>query len=122
MRSLCNRIREARLLTDITRAELARRVGVKPSAAVQWEQEEGTAPSVRNLIKIATATNVSFEWLATGRGLAHSRSQQEVPAVATDDFAHNFFEEQMLALAREVPPKWRDPLVQFLRAILGKKS
>lgn len=122
MQTLSMRIREARKVTGLSRAELARRVGVKPSAAVQWEHEDGTAPSVRNLMKIAGTLNVSFEWLATGRGMARPRSLHEAPAVSTEDFALNLYEEQMLALARELPAKWRDPLVQFLRAILGKKS
>jgi len=122
MRNLSARIREARKLTGISRAELARQVGVRPSAAVQWEQDDGTAPSVTNLTKIAMATEVSFEWLATGRGIARPKSLHEVAAVTTEDFAHNFFEEQMLALARDVPAKWREPLVQFLSAVLGKRS
>jgi len=121
MVSLVNRIREARKLTGISRAELARQVGVKPSAAAQWEQTDGTAPSVRNLIKIASITNVSFEWLATGRGQLRPDSLSEIPAVAREDFAHNLFEEQMLLLARDTPTKWRDPLVNFMRAIVGKR-
>jgi transcriptional regulator with XRE-family HTH domain len=122
MQSLTNRIRQARSLSGITRSELARRVGVKPSAAVQWEQEDGTAPSVRNLIKIAKITAVSFEWLATGRGIVRSESLSETPAVDTNDFAQNMFEEQMLLIAREVPNKWREPLANFLRAMIGMKT
>jgi len=121
MQTLFSRVREARKLMGISRAELARRVGVKPSAAVQWEHEEGTAPSVRNLIKIATAADVSFEWLATGRGMARPKALREVSAVTTDDFAHNMFEEQLLVLSRDVPTRWREPLILFLRTILGKK-
>jgi len=122
MRTLTARIREARRLTGLSRAELARQVGVRPSAAVQWEHENGTAPSVGNLIKIATLTHVSFEWLSTGRGTARPKDLQETPAVTTEDFAHSLFEEQMLGLAREIPQKWREPLVQFLRTMLGRKS
>jgi|SRR6478736_225131 len=122
MHSLSNRIRQARRLSGITRSELARRVGVKPSAAVQWEQDGGTAPTVRNLIKIAMFTNVSFEWLATGRGSPRSSALPEVDAVARDDFAQNLFEEQLLRLAREMLSKWHSPLVDFLRAVLGKNE
>ena len=121
MQTLFSRVREARKLMGVSRAELARRVGVKPSAAVQWEHEEGTAPSVRNLIKIATEADVSFEWLATGRGMARPKALREVSAVTTDDFAHNMFEEQLLVLSRDVPTRWREPLILFLRTILGKK-
>ena len=122
MQTLNMRIRDARKVAGLSRAELARRVGVKPSAAVQWELENGTAPSVRNLIKVATVLNISFEWLSTGRGTVRPGSLKEVPAVSSEAFALNLYEEQMLALARDMPVRWRDPLVQFLRALLGKKS
>lgn len=120
--NLANRIREARRLSDMTRAQLARHIGVKPSAAAQWEYDNGTAPTVRNLILIATVTGVSFEWLATGRGAPKARTQDHVPAIRNEDFAHTLFEEQMLHLARDTPLRWRDPLLQFLRVILKKKG
>src|SRR5687768_12608161 len=64
------RIQQARVSAGFSRAELARRVGVGPSAAVQWENSTGTAPTLENLARIAIATGVAFEWLATGRGSA----------------------------------------------------
>lgn len=53
----------------MSRAHLARRIGVVASAAVQWELPNGTSPRLRHLVAIAEITGVSFEWLATGRGL-----------------------------------------------------
>jgi transcriptional regulator with XRE-family HTH domain len=122
MQRLNRRIQEARRLAAMTRAELARRVGVKASAAVQWEYEDGTSPTVRNLIAIANLTSVSFEWLATGRGAPRSKVHQEVPAVAVEGLAQDLFEEHVLKLVRELPVNARDPLVEFLRAVLRKKS
>src|SRR5262249_35997668 len=110
-RHLHTRIREARRLASLSRAELARRVNVRPSAAVQWEQENGTAPAVRNLIKIATITNVSFEWLATGRGVRQSPTLREIPAVDVGAFAESGFEEELLHLARDLPVRLQEPLL-----------
>ena len=68
--SLCfaNRIRQARIRAGLTKAELARRVGVCLSAAVQWEHPDGTVPNATNLARAAQVLDVAFEWLATGPG------------------------------------------------------
>lgn len=114
------RIRQAREANDLNRAELARRVGVKPSAAVQWEQPAGTLPSAANLAKIAKITGVSFEWLATGRGTSRLLATRETSAIEIASFAHNLFEERLLQTARAMPPKARDSLVRFLEALLPR--
>ena len=63
------RIKQAREYSKLTQAMLAMSVGVKRSSANQWESAHlHKEPSTHNLIKIATITGVSFEWLATGRG------------------------------------------------------
>lgn len=114
--TLRERIRQARELLGMSRAELARLVGVGASAAVQWEQPKGTSPSVANLIAIAHATHVSFEWLATGRGMARVREDGEVSALHKDCIAHDLYEETLLVLGRNVPRPQREPLLHFLRA------
>jgi transcriptional regulator with XRE-family HTH domain len=108
--SLYLRLRQARETLGINRSELARRIGVQPSAAVQWEHENGTSPSTAHLIHIATLTHVSFDWLATGRGSA--RYQQET--LAPEAVAMDLFEETLLKLARGIPTSARGPLLAFL--------
>lgn len=68
MGRLGDRIRQARRHARISQFALARRVGVARSAVAQWEQDNGTHPLPVNLAKVAIATAVKFEWLATGRG------------------------------------------------------
>lgn len=68
MTELPSRIRKARQASRLTQAELAGRIGVKRSAVTQWEQADGTTPSIRHLIEIAEYTGVHLEWLAVGRG------------------------------------------------------
>lgn len=112
------RIGTARQSANLSRAELARRVGVRASAAAQWEQHEGTAPSVENLARIAAATGVAFEWLATGRGAMQPGPQDEAPAVVLEAFAQNLFEERLLRLGRRVPPRKREALLATLELLL----
>ncbi|MBL8275012.1 MAG: helix-turn-helix transcriptional regulator [Xanthomonadales bacterium] len=112
------RIGTARQAANLSRAELARRVGVRASAAAQWEQHEGTAPSVENLARIAAATGVAFEWLATGRGSMHASPAEEAPAVVLDTFAQNPFEERLLRMGRRVPPRKREALLATLELLL----
>lgn len=121
MGNLSERIQQARISNGLSRAELARRVCVKPSAAVQWEQKHGTTPSVSNLVKIASVTGVAFEWLATGRGTSRLIAPNDSPAVDMASFARNLYEERLLEIARILPPKSREPLMQFLEQIAPRQ-
>jgi len=111
-KTLSHRLRQARELLGINRSELARRIGVKPSSAIQWEHEDGTYPSTAHLIDIAVLANVSFDWLATGRGWA--RQQQET--LTSESVAFDLFEESLLKLAREIPVSAKAPLVALLKS------
>jgi transcriptional regulator with XRE-family HTH domain len=112
---LSDRIRQARELIGMNRADLARSIGVGPSAAVQWEHPNGTYPCMQHLIAIAKITDVSVEWLATGRGPPRLGSEHEAPAVRAECLAHDLFEEQMLAIARNVPMNLRQSLLHYLQ-------
>ena len=114
---LSDRIRRARRLARMTQAQLAAHCGVRPSAAAQWEAREGTAPTVENLIKVAQATRVAFEWLATGRGSA--RLDVETPAADVDAFAQDLDEERLLQVFRRVPYARRAQLVELLDALVA---
>ena len=63
-----NRVRQARRHANLSQQALATRLGVHRSAVAQWEREGGSHPTAENCARIAIATSVSFEWLATGRG------------------------------------------------------
>lgn len=115
--SLRGRIRHAREMLGLSSAQLARKVGVSASAAVQWERPHGTSPSAANLIAIAQATDVSFEWLSTGRGSARVLGDHETPVIHRDCMAHDLYEEEILSLARKVPYSQREHLIQYLRSV-----
>jgi transcriptional regulator with XRE-family HTH domain len=110
---LSGRVRFARTLAKLSKAELARRVGVCLSAAVQWELPNGTSPTVGNLVKIATISGVAFEWLATGRGSPKLAGAMQVSALA-DDLE---FEIRLLVAVRAIARERRDVIVDFARSI-----
>ncbi len=112
---LCDRVRIARTLAKMTKAELARRIGVCLSAAVQWEHPRGTSPTVANLVRIATICGVAFEWLATGRGSPNLADALNTPAIGDQDID---FEIRLLQAARGVPRERREVVVEFVRAIV----
>lgn len=112
--SISQRVRMARTDAGISCAQLAREVGVRPSAAVQWEAAAGTRPTVESMSRIAIITRVNFEWLATGRGSKQPASTNATPAIALIDFAQNTYEERLLRAGRKVPLKVRDAFLQFI--------
>jgi transcriptional regulator with XRE-family HTH domain len=113
---LSDRVRQARAHAKMSKAELARRVGVCLSAAVQWEHPKGTSPTVANLARIASICEVAFEWLATGRGpltlAVGDPASAPVGAPAIDPF-----EERLLRKVREVPAHQRELLIEFCRSL-----
>lgn len=113
---LDDRIRIARIRAELSKAELARRVGVSPSAVVQWEQPSGSGPSARHLATIAQCTGVAFEWLATGRGPTRVSDADGPPAIDPTSIAVTLFEERLLDVARKLPSHRHEALIEFLLA------
>ncbi|WP_422133991.1 helix-turn-helix domain-containing protein [Endozoicomonas sp. ALD040] len=65
--NLTTRILRSRKEKRYSQQVLADLIGVSRSALAQWETEM-SSPSLENLRKMAELLEVSFEWLATGRG------------------------------------------------------
>lgn len=68
MMMIGDRIRQARKHAGFTQKQLAEKVEVSVQAISQLEKGESKQPKSTNLIKIASATGTSFEWIATGKG------------------------------------------------------
>jgi transcriptional regulator with XRE-family HTH domain len=118
-----DRIRRARRAAKLSQTALAERVGVTASAVAQWEHPDGTSPVLSRLQAIATATAVSFEWLATGRG-SKSQAQhdkEETPALKLDLFALDDTEEMLLRRFRMLPPGARGALVSLLDQLMRSR-
>lgn len=104
MKAMTFRIRHARVKALLSQAALAKAVGVNRSAVAQWERPDGSRPTSENLAKVAVATAVHFEWLATGRGpviMSEDGAESgEGPALLLQLYAHDEMEERLLAAVR----------------------
>ncbi len=67
-KNMSKRIAEMRVAKGFTASELARRVGVSPPAVAGWEG--GSIPRSKVLDKLASALDVSSEFLTTGKTVA----------------------------------------------------
>ena len=118
VQSFANRVRRARLHAQLTQSELADKVGVQRGAVAQWEHDEGSKPGLTNLIEVALATHVSFEWLATGRGSMKSGDAHHGQAHPMSDFAHNEIESRLLvAIRRMRNPRKRQVIVDLVEGL-----
>ena len=70
MELLAERIKQARQSKNLSQKQLASNIGVSGSAISQYESNSyfHSEPSIKKLIAISKALDVSIEWLATGRG------------------------------------------------------
>jgi transcriptional regulator with XRE-family HTH domain len=124
--TLADRIRIARKRARISQARLARLAGVTASAVSQWEHPEGTTPDLVRLVGIAAATNVSLDWLASGRertlraGVSSEARAADTPAVMLETFAHDILEERLLEQFRAISPKARELLVSLIATMLPR--
>ena len=101
-----------------TQAQLAIEVGVHRSAVAQWEQPRGTTPSVVHLGKIAEALEISFEWLATGRGRLKLDAAYEPGERTPSDFAHDEMEERILLACRHLNTRKRAAILTLMEALV----
>ncbi|MEK7323087.1 MAG: helix-turn-helix domain-containing protein [Pseudomonadota bacterium] len=110
------RIKLAREAVVMTKSELARRVGVHPSACIQWESEGGTHPKVEHLSHVAVVLDVRFEWLATGRGEMRydPAVRDERPAYSGAESRLSSDEKRLLDLYRGLSPRKRKSLLDVI--------
>lgn len=98
---LSMRIRIARQRARLSQEALALNLGVTRSAVANWEGADGVLPASARLADIARLTNVSFEWLATGRGPLNHGGNDNTPAVE-GEMVHDEYERRLLAAFRRM--------------------
>jgi transcriptional regulator with XRE-family HTH domain len=125
------RIALARKRAGFSKSELARALGVTPTACNSWElpsaHKNSSRPSVANLAKLAAVLNVRFEWLATGRGEVQSppMERSRLPAGAQGRSANrqppdkprglDAEQRRLLDVYRNLPPGERKVLLGFVK-------
>lgn len=104
MKDLSTRIRQARRKSQLTQTGVAELLGINRSAVAQWERPGGSKPTATNLSRLALATHVGFEWLATGRGRMSPKPDGDGAgeALRLDYFAHDEVEERVLIGLRKL--------------------
>ena len=111
--TLADRIRLARRLTGLSQSGASRLLEVHRGTFGHWERGAGHRPTSANLLRLAEAFNVSYEWLATGRGTMAQAGANE-PAAAERPVVHD--EEQLLHLFRCLSVQRRYAVVRFVRS------
>jgi len=115
---LPDRVRLARRMARLSQSKLAVALGVTASAVAQWENPEGTRPSIERLEIIAELAHVNFDWLATGRGRAKrfKTAENTIAAVELSAFAQDLDEEVLLQEFRRLPSRMRLLTLELLKA------
>ena len=114
---LADRMKKARKQAGFSQAALAEKLGVDRSAVSQWERQTPACPTFSHLVGIATATGVSFEWLATGRGPRMIGGEGDSPpGIVMDYIAQSESEERLLIAFRSLAALEQVPLLDMLEA------
>lgn len=118
---LSMRIRIARQRARMSQEALALNLGVTRSAVANWEGADGVLPASARLARLAEITDVSFEWLATGRGpLRHARGTGKVSDME-GEFIHDEEERRLLQAFREMTADARLQLLLIVEAGKGHR-
>lgn len=122
--TLQQRIRLARRHAGLSQAALARAVGVQRSAVSHWEATLGKSPNTANMRELALATQVQFEWLATGRGRMTLSEDVAMDSVAAADalLVDDPLELRLLAAFRAAPALARAPLVEVVEQLALQRT
>ncbi|MFT4178534.1 MAG: helix-turn-helix domain-containing protein [Thermomonas sp.] len=112
-------MRHARLHADMSQFALAQSLGITRGAVANWESNGGALPATDRLQRIALTTNVSFEWLATGRGDCDMEPcPDEVPA-SEMQVVKDQLELRLLHAFRSMPP---EKLTRLVAAVETRSS
>lgn len=109
---LAMRIRAARQNAKLSQANLAENLGVSRGAVANWESKGNAYPAAARLVEMAILTQVSIEWLATGRGrMTRQLDIDDVPAVE-GELVYDTAERKLLESYRSCPPRLRLLILQ----------
>ena len=112
-----NRIKIARTKRDKKQEWLAEEIGVRQTSVSAWERGKKD-PTTENMSRVAQVLNVSFEWLATGKG--EMEMQYRPVAMKTAEplpvySSYSDEQREFLALFDKLPRGKREVLLTFMR-------
>jgi transcriptional regulator with XRE-family HTH domain len=110
---LHDRIRRVRHAAGLSQQAVAEELGVRRSAVSQWEQSDGTRPSVGNLTALGVLTSTSLHWLLEGHGpMHHAFDPAREPAAVS---ANAIDEQALLDVYRRLCERRRAMAVRLLQ-------
>ncbi|MDB3869342.1 helix-turn-helix domain-containing protein [Candidatus Thioglobus sp.] len=118
MELLSERIKQARLLKNLSQKNLASKIGVSASAISQYESNADfhTEPSMKNLIAISKALGISIEWLTTGRDAKNIqnflKNERSLPSRQSTK------QKELLSLFDKLPNDFKEKQLQALKVIV----
>ncbi|MDB2384309.1 helix-turn-helix domain-containing protein [Endozoicomonas sp.] len=107
--NLTIRILRSRKEKKLSQQALADLIGVSRSALAQWETQM-SSPSLRNLRKMAEILEVSFEWLATGRG-------NQYISAPTDTICDTDLDHEITRSLNQIDLKKKRAILNILKAM-----
>ena len=118
---LSERIKERMTALDISAAELARRVGIKPPSVFLWL--DGTTQSIKgtNLLKAAAALEVNPEWMASGTGQKFPTGHGHLAQSPMANYGDPLVAEAVTLLGA-MSQAARSEALSFLRIFAAKKG
>ena len=116
MTRLAGRIRKARMSKGMSQRQLAICLGVTRGAVANWECTSAALPATERLQRIAQATGVAFEWLATGRGTVGYEAYHDETPAADLEIVEDPLELRLLRVFRAAPRRQHARIVAYLEA------
>jgi len=119
MELLAERIKQARQSKNLSQKQLASNIGVSGSAISQYESNSyfHSEPSIKKLIAISKALDVSIEWLATGRGAKNIQYFLKNDCPPPPDCLLTHEKKHLLSLFDKLPDDWKENQLLALKAI-----
>ena len=124
MDQFSDRITFARKRLGLSQAQLASILGVSRGACGQWEQGVST-PCVAHMSELARVTEISFEWLATGRGTHDTDIHMDIKTNASDKKNISIIAgrhltgdlREIMLWLQKLPDDKRDSVIKLLRNV-----
>ncbi|MEM7083068.1 MAG: helix-turn-helix transcriptional regulator [Pseudomonadota bacterium] len=125
MKTIGKRIQKARKDKELRQADVANHLSVSKGAVSQWELDMNE-PSTANLGLLAVYLDVSFEWLATGRGIQNINDHI---IKLQDDFKHQgrslFLDEAQFVFLKnylELPEDLQESISHITKKFVSKDA
>ena len=119
---LADRIRIGRKLTGMSQQQLAQALNVRRSTVANWESAANVNPGTESVRQLASVFNVSFEWLATGRGdMSMASHIHDVPAVEDLLVLEDPREIRLVLAWRSAPAQIRQLVLEMTESRVSTK-